>query len=485
MSFTALAQKDGVPVVLSVTDNVLTISPLESVKATEKYDLKYMYGIQLHNSPPVLDIHLCQIVQSAQNEERQELSNSQHTPAVWTRLVLSFGVLDSPPATSSGHLGLDAFINRIRSQNLPEPSTVASTHISVILNRHSGARKAFGNWADIVQPMLVAAGYKHTTVVETKPDGKTREISREIGTKILDSGVPSIVICLGGDGTLHEVVNGLADAHDARQSTNQPTFRLGVVPCGSGNALSLGLQLASIEHSVLQIIKGKSEKLRLIDVSFGHCPSDSPTWYENVKYIDERPIRLLVVLSWGFHAQIVYQAKKLDFSLGNQRFGMVAMDLLANLKHYSGQLIMLNAKKYIRSRHGFGDPQEGPTLIDGVHGKKFTYFLVSKQASLEPGFKITPFASHASDDMDVLMFRQVTADQLQAASIKAFQGGRHVDEDDQDLIEYYKTPELLLRVEESDELCLDGEIHGLEEKGVVRAKIIGPGQGDPEFEVFA
>ncbi|KAI7863666.1 ATP-NAD kinase-like domain-containing protein [Spinellus fusiger] len=505
MVSTTIAQWENKTVILSFDDVTLHISPYGSDKdawEAKSYALGRVYGVQFDDKentsllPFALRISVCIITTPSQQEGGDRLTNVKYKAAVWERDTLEFHVIEenssSLPTPPSLHLPV--FAEHLRNKVLPDVSITASTKVNVVLNAHSGQHKALGYWTDIVKPMLLIAGYtaSHITVNETLQGNGTRAIAHTLGSAVLSTESPSMVICMGGDGTVHEVVNGLLDAYDQQQkdTRHRPTqsvFRLGIVPCGSGNAFSLSLKLASIEQSVLQIIKGKTEAVRLTDISFGHAPTakDTPEWFRHITYrTDLPPLRILVVLSWGFHAQVVAQAQAMDPALGNVRFAMVAMKLLENLQHTSGEVVMINARRYNRSEREFQTLQEGPTFVDGSHGNGFTYFLVSKQASLEPGFCITPFASHSSDEVDVLLIQQATAAQLTDISLKASQGGLHVD-DDRFNIDYYKTSELILRVHDAGQVCLDGEIYTLEANGIVHSKVIGPLDGNIELRVFS
>ncbi|KAI7860716.1 ATP-NAD kinase-like domain-containing protein [Circinella umbellata] len=365
------------------------------------------------------------------------------------------------------------------------------TRVFIVINPAAGAGQALSQWNTIVKPMLLHAGYNASQfqITHTLPKGKTRGLVEQLGVKMLTDKKKTIVLCLGGDGTTHEVVNGLSDAFDGREwqqqqqqgtegeetTTTLPTFRLGIIPSGSGNAFSLSLKLESIEHSVLQVIKGKTQPFRLIDVSLNPDPEVKNN-HTRVKR------RILVVMSWGFHAQLVSKSRYLQPFMGNTRFSWVAMYLLLFLQQHQGELTMMDAQRYDSTRKEF--VHEGQVELKD---KPFTYFLVAKQDSMERGFKIAPFASPATEDMDVVMMRDVNKEQLKAATIKVLDGGRHVDKEDEEeenIVEYYKTPELLLRVKHASELCLDGEIVYLAAGGTVRLKMIGPSQGEPDFESF-
>ncbi|RCH88152.1 hypothetical protein CU098_002119 [Rhizopus stolonifer] len=204
-------------------------------------------------------------------------------------------------------------------------------------------------------------------------------------------------------------------------------------------------------------------------VQLGHATQDQD-WEDHVVH-DTDPIQLLVVMSWGFHAQVVSKARYLRYLMGNQRFSWVAVFLLKFLYQYEGELVLNHVQQYC-----LGEWQPEQDKIKLTQEKKFTYFLVSKQHSLEKGFKITPFASALTEDMDVLVLRDVDADTLTKASMDAFQGGQHVNSLE---VEYFKAKQVLLRVKEKAELCLDGEIHQLPAKGVVDLQVISSG-----FTVF-
>ena len=67
------------------------------------------------------------------------------------------------------------------------------------------------------------------------------------------------VLALGGDGVIHEVVNGLMRIGEARRP------RLGIIPLGSGNdfARTLGMAANSPERSLGQVLQGVVHRLDL------------------------------------------------------------------------------------------------------------------------------------------------------------------------------------------------------------------------------
>lgn len=469
----AIRESDKAKVVLSLDEGHIKIDA-EGAKQQVVLENQYIYGLDWSKEEKKLEIHFCETLEQrpsgSENKTISDFRNSGKT--VWQRAVRVFILEDN---------GDEEFVSQLRQRVLP--SREPETRVFVVLNPFAGGRRAVTEWQEIVQPMLFKAGFSasNMSVTHTLPKGETRLLAEQLGLRILQGSEPAIVICMGGDGTIHEVVNGLSDAFERRAHDGQspPSFFLGIVPSGSGNALSLSLDIQSPEHAALKIIKGRTQPLRLMDVATGYVTSDQEKWYEAVKYDKERRTRILVVMSWGFHAQIVSKSRYLRYFMGNQRFSLVAQILFLFLSQYTGELVMRGAKRYEPRNKAFLEEQS--EIVIGED--QFTYFLISKQHSLERGFKIAPYASPSSPEMDVVMMRRASKEQLKAATIKVIQGGRHVDEAG-DIVEYYKTSELLLRVKEQAELCLDGEIHSLAAKGVVRIKMIGPASGEPDFETF-
>lgn len=79
------------------------------------------------------------------------------------------------------------------------------------------------------------------------------EIARD-----LDADAYDAVVMVSGDGVIHEVINGFLQRPDAE--TVMKRLPLGVIPGGTGNALSvclLGEQLGfDPVHTALQVVKG-------------------------------------------------------------------------------------------------------------------------------------------------------------------------------------------------------------------------------------
>lgn len=487
---------------LFLNNNQLTIlekyskDQSSTTETKEIVDLEFIYGVDYNGNEGLFTVYLIEEQDKnvdGDTDSKKTLTNIRPQDIKWNLRTLQFAITNTTTAAAEHQeqqdttlLTLDAFATHLKNAALPHHNTFPNTRVFVVLNPTSGLRLAETYWKMIVKPMLVTAGFSESNVTKilTEKDGKTRKLAETLGERILTSTTDNepnpIVISMGGDGTLHEVINGLKDAN---QMVTGAHFRLGVIPSGSGNAFARGLNIENVEPATLKIIKGQKEKpFYLMDVKFGYSKSDKD-WQNDVQYDEtKKPFRLLVVMSWGFHAQIVSKSRYLRYFMGNKRFSLVAMFLLKFLQQYEGELILKNAKKYNSELQKFDEEEEAIVLDETTDTKKgFTYFIVSKQHSLEKGFKIAPFASPLTNDMDVVVLRGANADTLTKASIEAFQGGTHVNSAH---VEYFKTTDLLLRVKHKAELCLDGEIHDLPAKGILHLKVIGSSAKESTFTIF-
>ncbi|HEV2147631.1 MAG TPA: diacylglycerol kinase family protein [Longimicrobiaceae bacterium] len=105
----------------------------------------------------------------------------------------------------------------------PPPRSVDSARYLVILNPAAG-RGAAARAGSAIGSVLKAAGVRHH-VVPTQARGHATEIA----LRAAGEGWTAVVAA-GGDGTVHEVANGLL-----REAGDGPTVPMGIVPVGSGN----------------------------------------------------------------------------------------------------------------------------------------------------------------------------------------------------------------------------------------------------------
>ncbi|KAI9467983.1 MAG: ATP-NAD kinase-like domain-containing protein [Benjaminiella poitrasii] len=465
---------------LTLDNNQLTVEPVDNKeREVLVIQLEFIYGIHFNEQEETLSVHYVSstsINDTSNDSKDTSLLSNSHRPK--DTLQWSLHTLHYKKATNHNYAAspLSEFVPLFQTKTLPHYASYSQSKIFVILNPTSGSQNSEANWDTIVKPMLLNAGFLDTNIVKinTERNGKTRALAEALGKRIMKEETAPIIISMGGDGTLHEVVNGLTDAISNTNEERQHRFRLGVIPAGSGNAFSLSLNIQSIEHAALKIIKGLQESsFYMMEVKLGHTSN----WPDEIEY-DKPPVRLLVVMSWGFHAQLVSKSRYLRYFMGNSRFSWIAMYLLTFLKQYQGDLILKNVKRYNPTTHQFDKQQAEMSTFDD---KQFTYFVVSKQHSLEKGFRITPFASPLTEEMDIIMLRNADKDKLTKTSIGAFRNGQHVDIEG---VEYFKSSEMLLRVKDRSELCLDGEIHDIQANGVIHLQTVSSSTKQFEFTIF-
>ena len=125
----------------------------------------------------------------------------------------------------------------------------------LIANPISGKGHA-KNVAEQAYTALAESG-AHGQLTFTSASGDAKRCAQEA----VSDGVRSVIAC-GGDGTLHEVVNGIATV---------PDVTLGVLPCGRGNdfAAAIGVPLKP-EAAIATLLSGTP-----IRVDLGCCYQNS------------------------------------------------------------------------------------------------------------------------------------------------------------------------------------------------------------------
>ncbi|XP_010521743.1 PREDICTED: sphingoid long-chain bases kinase 1 [Tarenaya hassleriana] len=99
----------------------------------------------------------------------------------------------------------------------------------VILNPRSGHGRSSKVFHDIVEPIFKLAGFK-LEVVKTTKAGHARELASTVDINACSDGI----ICVGGDGIINEVLNGLLSRSNHKERISIP---IGIIPAGSDNSL--------------------------------------------------------------------------------------------------------------------------------------------------------------------------------------------------------------------------------------------------------
>ena len=127
-----------------------------------------------------------------------------------------------------------------------------------ILNPHSGSADA-----DAVQRAITALG--EVTLRMTRQVGEAKRLASDA----IAEGC-HLVVAAGGDGTINEVVNGLADDFSRA--------RLGIIPLGTGNDFARSINVPpNIDAVVELLVAGATQALDVVRMS-----SDKVRYFINV-----------------------------------------------------------------------------------------------------------------------------------------------------------------------------------------------------------
>ena len=224
------------------------------------------------------------------------------------------------------------------------------------------------------------------------------------------------VYACGGDGTLHEVVNGLVGT---------PNAELALYACGTGNDFA---KVYGGKDKFLDFKKLINGKVQPIDLTKLEGPSMSEPWYS------------INVINFGFDA--IVGAK------GNE-----------------------NKKKGLKDPYGFthaivpaiihGRFNKATIYADGenLNGKKFLLGSVAQGQYVGGEWHAAPKSDNTDGLLDVCAVKTMTFLGLMTKLFGAYHDGKHVDNPKlAKKVVYRRSKEVLIVAPEDIDLCVDGEM---------------------------
>jgi YegS/Rv2252/BmrU family lipid kinase len=273
-----------------------------------------------------------------------------------------------------------------------------------------------------LEPRL-AADFPGLEIRRSEHSGHAVELGRRAGQEGFDR-----ILCLGGDGTPFEVVNGLyAEGRPARRP------EIGLIPAGTGNSFIRDFGAPSPEEAVDGILAGRRHAVDLVEFEFRR---------------DGSPVRMysLNIIGVGLIADIL--------KLTNER--------LKPLGALGYSLAVL-----IRLARGMDNSID---IRTGEHtwNVRDSALVVSNSKFTGGKMKIAPAADPADGRADLVVFRGVNRREILAIFRRVF-GGTHAAHPK---VEMVQAPEIVVEAEPPQLLMADGELLG---ETPLRVKVL-PGE---------
>jgi len=274
----------------------------------------------------------------------------------------------------------------------------------ITVNPHGG-KKLGPRLLNRVKPLFEAKGIE-LFVVKTTFAGHAKELANQLNITEYDG-----FIGIGGDGTLHEIINGMLSRHDGRK------IPIGIIPGGSGNSYMHDLQLTDPLKATKAIINGKTRALDTAKVEVNHI----------IKYSNN-------MIGWGLVTDVGNKAEHFRW-LGTNRYTILSV--VEVLRHKSRPATLIMDDKKIED--------------------EFIFIIACNSIHVGKGMKMAPKARLDDGLIDLIVIRSgVSRTRLLQVLPKLFDGS-HINEPE---LEYYQTSQFSLIPETDEILNIDGEIMG-------------------------
>ncbi len=214
------------------------------------------------------------------------------------------------------------------------------------------------------------------------------------------------IVVLGGDGTMHAVVNGLAE-----QQSIPPVL---LFPCGSGNAFNHDIDCLSWDKALSNLARGRTQKVDIFRLDFPAQPS----------------IYSFNIVGWGLVSAINELAEKLRW-LGAARYTVAAIIGIIQNPTFKGTV----------------------RVDDAVFEGNFCFVLACNTQHTGKAMKMAPLAELSDGLLDILVVKRQPFYKLLQLFPQIF-SGKHINSP---LLTYLKAKSFSIEAT-PQALNIDGEV---------------------------
>lgn len=271
----------------------------------------------------------------------------------------------------------------------------------VIYNPSSGREEGVKYLANILDT-LEEMGYE-TSAFATKGKGDAaREAERVTKLKF------NLIVAVGGDGTVNEVVNGMAG------KPYRP--KLAILPLGTTNDFARAIGVPRDINKALEVLKKKQSKA----VDIGKM---------NDNYF-------INIAGGGSLTELTYEVpSKLKTAIGQLAYYLKGMEKIAFNKSFKVEI-----------------ETDGKVIEEEI-----MMFLVTNTNSVGGFEKLAPFASYQDGYLDALFVKKCNIAEFGKLMTLLLRGG-HLNDPK---IIHFKTNNMVIRTEQDIQINLDGELGGM------------------------
>jgi len=275
--------------------------------------------------------------------------------------------------------------------------------VYLICNPYSGNRKLHAI-IEKIKPIF-EEGHLETEIIETQHPGHARELANTLPFE----GYSGLCV-VGGDGTMHEIVNGMMKRADGAR------LPIGLIAGGTGNSFMHDVDALDPEVAARRILTGR---LRPVDIA--EVDSNGEILYG------------FNIVGWGLPTDITATAAKLKW-LGSQCYNIASIiEVLRNKPRL--------AKVGIDSQNIAGD---------------YGFILGCNTIHTGTAMKMAPLAQTNDGLIDLIIVRKAGRLKLLYLFTKLF-NGRHIGDP---AVVYHQAKEFSIVPLENHPLNIDGEVIG-------------------------
>ena len=273
----------------------------------------------------------------------------------------------------------------------------------ITVNPHGGTKKGSKILSQVLP--IFESENAEVTVIETEYAGHARDLVMDVDMTNYDG-----FCCIGGDGTMHEAINGLLKRKDKKR------FPLGLITGGTGNSFMCDMNCQDPIDATKRILSGNR---RFIDVL--ECNSNGDVYYA------------FNLVGWGMPTDINNLAEKMRW-LGTQRYNVATLIE-----------VMRNSKRFAELK------VNGESITDD-----FAFIIACNTIHVGKGMKMAPKAQLDDGLVDIIIVPKVNRFSLLKLFPKLFTG-EHINSPE---LQYKQVNSFSIIPKENNKLNIDGELLG-------------------------